>query len=171
MRYGSQWSIPETFTEKQRQEILETIKEFEHQFAMVEEFGEEALLVWKKINEERGYKKGKYLVEKHGITGNGLDAVRQLIEAYLDEDAERTARPEISLEGDILTITSSNFCPIIETAKIMNLNMAHTCPFSTRPYFLAMCRAVNPGIKHKNAKWRTKGDRTCQEIFWIEGDI
>ena len=57
MRYGSDWNIPERFTEQQRQEIEETIREFEHQFAMVENFGEDALLVWRKINEERGYKK------------------------------------------------------------------------------------------------------------------
>ena len=169
MRYGSDWHIPETFTEQQRQEIEETIREFEHQFAMVEEFGEDALLVWRKINEERGYKKGKYLVQRYGITGNDMEAVGQLIKTYLDEDPDRTARPNITLEGDTLTITSSGFCPMIETANIMNINMVHTCPFSTRPYFLAMCRAVNPCIKHKNTKWRTKGDKTCQEIFWIEG--
>jgi hypothetical protein len=169
MRYGSNWSIPDSFTDKQKREIEETIKEFEHQFAMVEKFGEDTLLVWKKINEERGYNMGKYLMGKYEITGSDMEAVKQLIEAYLHEDPERTAQPEISLEGDVLTITSSGFCPIIETANIMDINMAHTCPFSTRPYFLAMCRALNPGIKHKNAKWRTKGDTTCQEIFWIEG--
>ena len=169
MRYSGNWNVPETFTEQQKREIEETIREFEHQFAMVEEFGDDALLVWKKVNEERGYNKGKYLIEKHGIKGDDIRAVKQLVETYFDEDPDRTARPKITLEEDTLTVTSFGFCPVMETVKILDLDAEHTCPFSTRPYFLAMCRAVNPGIKHKNTKWRTKGDEICQEMFWIEG--
>lgn len=168
MRYDSDRKIPDGFTEKEKEEIKDTIKEFEHQFAFVEKFGEEALEVWKRINEERGLKKGKYLVEKYDIKGNDLKAVKELIEAYLNEDPERTARPKIELEKDKLIVESVGFCPLIISAKMLDIDMDHTCPYSTRPYFLAMCRAVNPKVMHRNTKWRAKGDSVCEEEFWIE---
>jgi hypothetical protein len=168
LRYDGDKKIPEGFTPKEKEEIEETIKEFEHQFAFVGRFGADALDVWKKINEERGFKKGKFLVKKYGIKGNDLEAVKKLIEAYLKEDPERTAQPTIELKGNELTIESQGFCPILISAKMLNINMDNTCPFSTRPYFLAMCRAVNPKIQHKNTKWRAKGDDVCKESFWIE---
>jgi hypothetical protein len=168
MRYGGEMEIPDVYSEKERKDIEETMREFEHQFAMVEEFGEDALKVWKRINEERGYKKGEYLKEKYGIEGKDLEAVKKLIEVYIGDESERTSAPEIRLEDDRLIITSTGFCPLIESAKILDINMAYTCPYSTRPYFLAMCRAVNPNVKHKNTRWRAKGDEVCQEIFWME---
>jgi hypothetical protein len=168
MRYEGKRKIPEGFSQREREEIEAMIREFEHQFAFVEEFGESALKVWKRINEERGYKKGEYLKEKYGIEGDDINAVKRLIEAYVDDDPGRTARPEIKLEGDKLVIESKGFCPLIESAKILEIDMSHTCPYSTRPYFLAMCKAVNPNVKHKNTKWRAKVDDVCQEIFWIE---
>jgi len=168
MRYEGKRKIPEGFSQREREEIEAMIREFEHQFAFVEEFGESALKVWKRINEERGYKKGEYLKEKYSIEGDDINAVKRLIEAYVDDDPGRTARPVIKLEGDKLIIESSGFCPLIISAKILDIDMSHTCPYSTRPYFLAMCKAVNPNVKHKNTKWRAKGDEICQEIFWIE---
>ncbi len=168
MRYGGEMKIPECYSEKERKAIEEMVREFEHQFAMVEEFGESALKVWKRINEERGYKKGKYLIQKYGIEGEDIKAVKELIEAYIEDEPERTSGPEIRLEGHRLIITSTGFCPLIESAKIMDIDMAYTCPYSTRPYFLAMCRAVNPNVKHKNTRWRAQGDEVCEEIFWIE---
>ena len=169
MRYGGEKKIPDTFSEQERKDIEEIIRELEHQFAMVEEFGEDALKVWRRINEERGYNKGKCLKEKYGIEDKDIEAVKKLIEAYLGDEPERTSKPEIRLEGEELIITSRGFCPLIESVKILDIDMFKTCPYSTRPYFLAMCRAVNPNVKHRNAKWRTKGDEVCQEIFWIEG--
>lgn len=168
LRYSCEREIPEGYTEKERKEIEDTIGEFEYQTAFFEEFGEKALKVWKRINEERGYKKGEFLKEKYGIEGDDLGAVKRLIEAYLDEDHERTSRPKIRLEGDKLVIESSGFCPLLESAKLMDMDVDHTCPYSTRPYYLAMCRAVSPKVRHKNTKWRAKGDESCQEIFWIE---
>jgi hypothetical protein len=168
LRYEGERKIPEGVSRREREEIEATIKEFEHQFAFVEEFGESALKVWKRINEERGIKKGKYLIQKYGIEGDDINAVKKLIEAYVEDDPGRTAKPEIKLEGDKLVIESKGFCPLIESAKILEIDMSQTCPYSTRPYFLAMCKAVNPNVKHKNTKWRAKGDDVCQEIFWIE---
>ena len=168
MRYEGERNFPEGLSKKQTEEIEAMIRELEHQFAFVREYGESALGIWRKINEERGLNKGKYLIQKFGIEGEDLNAVKKLIEAYVDDDPERTARPEIKIEGDKLIIESSGFCPLIISAKILGIDMSHTCPYSTRPYFLAMCRAVNPNVKHKNMKWRAKGDDVCQEIFWIE---
>lgn len=169
MRYDGDLRIPDGFSEKEKEEIEDTIREFEHQFAFMDEYGKDALKVWKKVNEKRGLKKGRYLIEKYGITGSDLSSVKRLIEAYVDDDPERTAKPDIRLEGDRLILESSGFCPLIVTAKIINIDMNFTCPYSTQPYFLAMCRAVNPKVNHKNSKWRAKGDEVCQEIFWIEG--
>lgn len=168
MRYEGERKIPEGFSQREREEIEATIREFEHQFAFVEEFGESALKVWKRVNEERGFKKGEYLIEKYNIDGKGIKAVKKLIEAYIDDDPGRTAKPEIKLENDKLIIESSGFCPLIISAKILDIDMSQTCPYSTRPYFLPMCKAVDPKVKHKNTKWRVKGDDICQEIFWIE---
>ena len=168
MRYGGERIIPKGYSEKERKEMEDTIREFEYQFAFVDEFGEEALKVWKRINEERGFKKGKYLIDRYRIEGKDINAVKRLIEAYLDEDPERTARPRITSEGNKLIIESTGFCPLIESARILGIDMDFACPYSTRPYFLAMCKAVNPKVKHKNTKWRAKGDDVCQEIFWIE---
>ena len=168
MRYEGEKRIPEGFNQREREEIEATIREFEHQFAFVEEFGESALKVWKRINEERGFKKGEYLLDKYGIDGHDIMAVKRLITAYMDDDPGRTARPEIKIEGDKIIIESSGFCPLIESAKILDIDMNLTCPHSTWPYFFAMCKAVNPKVKHKNTKWRAKGDEVCQEIFWIE---
>jgi hypothetical protein len=169
LRYDGDLRIPDGFSKKEREEIEDTIREFEHQFAFFDEYGEDALKIWKKVNENRGLKKGRYLIKKYRITGSDLSSVKRLIEAYLDDDPERTAKPEIKLEGDRLILESYGFCPLIVTAKIINIDMDFTCPYSTRPYFLAMCRAVNPKVNHKNSKWRAKGDEVCQEIFWIEG--
>jgi hypothetical protein len=169
MRYEGDWEIPNGCSESQRKEIEEMIKEFEHQFAMVDEFGTKALLVWKKINMERGYAKGRYLIEKYGIKGTDLKAVEELVNAYLDDDPDRTAKPKVWVVDEKLFVESKGFCPLIETAKILRLDMSYTCPYSTRPYFHAMCRAVNPKVMHRNTKWRAEGDEVCQEIFWIEG--
>lgn len=168
MRYNGERKIPEGFNEREKEEIEAMIRELEHQFAFVKEFGENALKIWKRINEERGFKKGKYLMDKYGIKGMDINAVKKLIEAYVDDDPGRTAKPDIRLEGGKLIIESTGFCPLIESAKILGIDMGYTCPYSTRPYFLAMCKAVNPNVKHKNTKWRAKGDEVCQEIFWIE---
>ena len=169
MRYDGDLRVPDGFSEKEREEIEDTIREFEHQFAFVDEYGKDALKVWKNANEKRGLTKGRYLIEKYGITRNDLSSVKRLIEAYIDDDPERTAKPEVRLEGDKLILVSSGFCPLIVTAKIINIDMNYTYPYSTQPYFLAMCWAVNPKVNHKNSKWRAKGDEVCQEIFWIEG--
>lgn len=168
MRYEGERRIPDGFSEREKREIQETIKEFEHQFAFVDEFGESALSVWKRINEERGREKGLYLKEKYKIEGQDIKAVKKLIEAYLKDDPGRTALPKIWLEDDKLIVESIGFCPLLESAKILGIDMSHTCPYSTRPYFLAICRVVNPNVKHKNTKWRAKGDEVCQELFWIE---
>lgn len=168
MRYNGERKIPEGFSEREKEEIEAMIRELEHQFAFVEEFGENALKTWKRINEERGFKKGKYLIDKYGIKGHDINTVRKLIEAYVDDDPGRTAKPDIRLEDGKLIIESNGFCPLIESAKILGIDMGYTCPYSTRPYFLAICKAVNPNVKHKNTKWRAKGDEVCQEIFWIE---
>ncbi|UCF07605.1 MAG: hypothetical protein JSW28_08145 [Thermoplasmata archaeon] len=169
MRYEGDAAIPEGFTEDERRDIEETLREFTHQFAMVEQFGDEALLVWKRLNEERGYRKGKYLIDKYEIEGTDIHTVKMLIQAYFDDDPKRTARPDIDIEDDKIIISSSGFCPLIETAKILKLDMSYMCPYSTRPYFLSMCRAVNPKVRHKTTKWRALGDDICREIFWIEG--
>jgi hypothetical protein len=169
LRYDGDLRVPAGFSEKERVEIEDTIREFEHQFAFVDEYGKGALKVWMNVNEKRGLEKGRYLKEKYGIIGSDLSSVKRLIEAYVDDDPERTAKPNVRLEGDRLILESSGFCPLIVTAKIINIDMSFTCPYSTQPYFLAMCRAVNPKVNHKNSKWRAKGDEVCQEIFWIEG--
>jgi hypothetical protein len=169
MRYEGDWEIPKKYNEQQKKEIEDTIKECEHQFAMVDEFGEKALSIWKNINEKRGHAKGRYLMEKYDIRGTDIRSVEKLVLAYLDDDPGRTARPRVWLEDEKLMVESDGFCPLIETAKILRLDMSYTCPYSTRPYFLAMCRAVNPKVKHKNTKWRAFGDEVCREIFWIEG--
>lgn len=168
MRYSGESKIPEGLTEKEEKDLEETLREFEHEFAFFEKFGEKALLIWKELNERRGYKKGEYLREKYKIEGSGINAVARLIESYMDDDPERTARPDIEVQGDRLIVESTGFCPLLESAKILDIDMKYTCPYSTRPYFLAMCRAVNPNVKHRNTKWRAKGDKVCQEIFWIE---
>ncbi len=168
MRYDGMRKIPEGYSQREREEVEETIKEFEHQFAFVEEFGKGALKVWKRINEKRGHQKGRYLIEKYGIEGADINTVQKIIEAYMDDDPGRTARPEIWREGDKLIIESRGFCPLLESARILKIDMAHTCPYSTRPYFHAMCKAVNPNVRHKNTAWRAQDDEVCQEMFWIE---
>ncbi|UCE74727.1 MAG: hypothetical protein JSV56_03230 [Methanomassiliicoccales archaeon] len=168
MRYNGEKSVPEGFTEKEKEEIEATVRELEHQLAFFEEFGENAFLVWKRLNEKRGFKKGKYLIKKYKIEGDDITAVKRLIKAYVDDDPKRTARPDIRIEDDKLIVESTGFCPLIESAKILKIDMKYTCPYSTRPYFLALCRAVNPSVKYKNLKWRLKGDKICREIFWIE---
>ncbi|UCE36506.1 MAG: hypothetical protein JSW00_13435 [Thermoplasmata archaeon] len=169
LRYDGESKIPDGYTDKEKEEIETTIREFEHQFAFVEEFGESALTIWKRINEERGFKKGKFLIKKYGIEGDDIQAVKRLIEAYIEDDPGRTAKPDIMIKKGKLIIESNGFCPLIISAKILKIDMKYTCPYSTRPYFLAMCRAVNQKVKHKNTKWRAEGEKVCQEVFWIEG--
>jgi hypothetical protein len=106
LRYDGDLRIPDGFSKKEREEIEDTIREFEHQFAFFDEYGEDALKIWKKVNENRGLKKGRYLIKKYRITGSDLSSVKRLIEAYLDDDPERTAKPEIKLEGDRLILES-----------------------------------------------------------------
>jgi hypothetical protein len=100
LRYDGDLRVPAGFSEKEREEIKDTVREIEHQFAFVDVYGEGALEVWKKVSEERGLKKGRYLIEKYGITGSDLSSVKRLIEAYVYDDPERTTKPDIRLEGD-----------------------------------------------------------------------
>jgi hypothetical protein len=58
VRYNGDLRIPDGFSQKERKEIEDTIREFEHQFAFVDKYGEDALKIWKKVNEKRGSKKG-----------------------------------------------------------------------------------------------------------------
>ena len=152
LRYDGERKIPDGFSKREKEEIEETIKEFELQSAFIEKYGEGALKVIRRINEDRGFKKGKYLIEKYRIEEKDIGALKKLIEAYLEDDPERTAKPKVWLEGENLIIESSGFCPLIESARVMDIDLNHACPFSTRPYFLAMLRALNPDVKHKNTK-------------------
>jgi hypothetical protein len=168
IRYEGESCIPNKFNQKEKEEIQSTIREFEYQEAFSKEFGKKSLNIIKEINEKRGMQKGKYLIKKYDIKGKDILAVKELMQAYFDEDPSRSAKPEIILREDKLIIESNGFCPILESIKIMGIDKHHTCPYSTRPYIHAMLRAANKNVHHKNTKWRALGDKICQEIFWIE---
>ena len=98
------------------------------------------------------------------------DMIRYKKGRYLPgEPRENCHAGVVRIEEDKLVISSHDFCPLIESAKILNIDMTYTYPFSTHPYFHAVLRELNPKVEYKNTKWRAADDTACQEIFWIEG--
>ncbi|MBN2334253.1 hypothetical protein JXL21_01755 [Candidatus Bathyarchaeota archaeon] len=116
----------------------------------------------RKASFQLGHELGLTLKQKHGIEGDGLDAVAEVLNAAM---IVVRSEPSAVVEGDRVIKKDRGFCVIMRSALTLNLPWDWLDVNFAWPWMEGIVSVVRPGMRMSVQTSRSNGDQFCTHVF------
>jgi hypothetical protein len=111
-----------------------------------------------------GTNMGQILKGKHNIQGEDLNAVAEILNAFMRSAQGETAK----VEDNKVIMYNTGFCDVMRSALTLNVPWEWLDTNFAWPFLEGVVSAIRPDIKLRVASARCRGEKACIHIFEIK---